>query len=1061
MDRADGHLMVGLRPAETVAAGAGLGLALLAVWGGSLGPEPLLQAILAALLAGCFLILALLNSFELLAGSADPTGGAHVLVHEVAQGIVGFMTGWWAATAGLVLVALLSYLAGAHAAALLSPWVSLEPRWTGLALLMGVLVLHLLAGEVRPAWLWLAVPLLVGLFAVGLVRWVPAPAGLAPGPLPPLGAWLALTYAPLELTLSSRRWIRAPLVAEASGRLWRQLVSAQLAALAVPLLGSVLLLPSLGRAEAAEPALRLARLVGPTAAPAVGVAMVLVALLLGLDAAVRLFGHGIRTLARLGGLPIALNRTWRRSGHPWPPLLAAVVGAGALVWALPPGWLEAVARLAWLIPPLALSATAAYSRQVERERRRLFRLPFHPMVPGLALVLGLVLLIGLPQQSWLGGAIWSAAGALVYVAYARRHQAAAQVGASVFTGPGLPEKAEGGFRVLVPLRSASSREREQVFPLALRLAEATGGDVLLLRVIAVPDPLAVEESRRMAQEQDELFRWAVAAGEASETVHSVTRLARSRPEGILDTAVEADCDLILISADVSEQRMPLRRVVDPVTRWATRNVAVLMRKEGEATEIEPIRRILVPTRGGSHVALAAQLALLLASSSGAEVTVLNVADIQASAEELAEAEEVLTRTLERFSAQAEALEAEVVVRGEVVQGDRPARRIAEESAGYDLVIMGASEMGLLDRVLFGTVPEDVARMSATPVLVVRRYLGLPRFWLRRLWEAVYNAVPELDAEQQVEVYRQIRRGARSRADFFIMIGLASLIATFGLQQNNPAVIIGAMLVAPFFAPVVALGLGIAHADVRLLRVALESTLKGVFLSVALSFLLSAAVPLRTVTAEMTSRTQPGLLDLGVALAAGAAGAYAVSRKEVSASLPGVAIAAALVPPLSVIGVGMAWGQWRLAGGAALLFGTNLVAITLAGALLMLMVGFRPAPRREGQERLRIGLVLVLLSLLLVAAPLAVLSARSLQVFQARRQVEAVLTERLAGGPGLRLMAVSVEEGAGGLEVMATVASTGGVSSEQVADLERELEAETGRPVRLGVVVWPLVQGAEH
>lgn len=149
------------------------------------------------------------------------------------------------------------------------------------------------------------------------------------------------------------------------------------------------------------------------------------------------------------------------------------------------------------------------------------------------------------------------------------------------------------------------------------------------------------------------------------------------------------------------------------------------------------------------------------------------------------------------------------------------------------------------------------------------------------------------------------------------------------------------------------------------------------------------------------------------------------------------------------------------GGAVLLFGTNLVAITLAGALLMLMVGFRPAPRRQGQERLRLGLVLVLLSLLLVAAPLAVVSGRSLQVFQVRRQVEAVLAERLEGRSGLRLMEVSVEEGADGLEVMATVASAGEISPEQVADLERELAVVSGRPVRLGLVIWPLVQSPEN
>ncbi|MGI6208176.1 MAG: TIGR00341 family protein [Anaerolineae bacterium] len=1058
MERARGaRALAGAKRAATIAAGAELGLALLAVWAANLGPTSAPWAALVALLVAAFLGLTLLSGLELLAGSADPAAGTHALVYEVVGGGPGFLTGWWTTTASLGLLALLSELAGAHAAALLSPWVSLDPRWLGLAILLGLVGVWLLGGEALPGWVWVPAALVALVLVVGLLQWLPPEVGLRQPPLPALAGWLTLAYAPLELILTLRPWARARFLRGGPGSLWRQPFAVELLVLLVPLVGVVLLLPALVEAQDTAPALRLAWLASPPRGSSWGLAVVLLGLVLGQSSALRLWVRGVRTMARFGGLPPALGHSWRSNMVPLWPIVLALAGTGFLMWAVPDDWLADAVRLAWLIPPLALSAAAVYSRQTEPGRRRPFRVPFHPLVPVAALTLGAVLLAGLPRTAWLEGLVWSAVGMLVYVAYARDRQVAVQVGASVFAGPGLPPKPEGGFRVLVPLRSASAWERDQVFPLALALTQS-GGDVLLLRVIPVPDPLAIEESRRLAQREDESFRWAVVAGEAAENVHPVTRLARTRVEGILDTAEEADCDLILLAAEVREGRRSLGQVADPVVRSATSDVAVVMRPEAGAPAIGVLRRILLATKGGTHAPLCARLALMLGRSFGAEVVVVSVVDPEAPAEEVREAEDAVARVLELLRQEAQDLDAEdVPVAGGVLRGDRPADRIVEVAADYDLVVMGASEMSVLDRVLFGTVPEAVARSGVAPVLLARHYAGLPRFWLRRLWEALYLSIPQLDTEEQVEVYRQIRRGARPRVDFLIMIGLASLIATFGLLQNNTAVIIGAMVVAPLFTPAVALGLAIAHGDLGILRVALESMLKGVFVALVLSFLIGAAVPLRTITPEMLFRTQPGLLDLGVALVAGVAGAYAASRKEVSSSLAGVAIAATLVPPLEVAGLSVAWGEWELAVGASLLFAVNLAALALSGAVMFLLVGFRPNPRHHGEERLRWGLILGLLAVLIVTVPLALVSQRSLRLFRAERTLQVVLAEYLEGRPELRLADTVVEEVEGYLDVTVTIAAPSAIPPEEVAQLEQELEERTGQAVRLGLVVWPLIR----
>ena len=245
------------------------------------------------------------------------------------------------------------------------------------------------------------------------------------------------------------------------------------------------------------------------------------------------------------------------------------------------------------------------------------------------------------------------------------------------------------------------------------------------------------------------------------------------------------------------------------------------------------------------------------------------------------------------------IEAKVITAPGVVGG------ILNEAKEYDLMMLGASEEGLFDRVLFGTIPERIARKSPVPVMIAKQRAPLHQFWLRRVWTALSRILPTLEAEERSTVYQQSREGARADIDFFVMITLAATIATLGLLLNSAAVIIGGMLVAPLMSPVIGIALAIALGNVRLLRDALESTFKGIFLTVVVALFLASIVPLGEPTGEVLARTSPNLLDLMIALASGAAGAYAVSRKDVSAALPGVAIAAALVPPLGVVGVGLA------------------------------------------------------------------------------------------------------------------------------------------------------------
>lgn len=121
------------------------------------------------------------------------------------------------------------------------------------------------------------------------------------------------------------------------------------------------------------------------------------------------------------------------------------------------------------------------------------------------------------------------------------------------------------------------------------------------------------------------------------------------------------------------------------------------------------------------------------------------------------------------------------------------------------------------------------------------------------------------------------------------------------------------------------------------------------------------MPLNLLTDEMSSRLTPNILDLMVAIISGIAGAYA--KTEVAKSLAGVAIAVVLIPPLSVVGIGIGWGNTQIMYGSFLLFATNLAGITLSAALTFFIMGFSPVKRATK------GIVLTSLFLLIVTIPL--------------------------------------------------------------------------------------------
>jgi uncharacterized hydrophobic protein (TIGR00271 family) len=236
----------------------------------------------------------------------------------------------------------------------------------------------------------------------------------------------------------------------------------------------------------------------------------------------------------------------------------------------------------------------------------------------------------------------------------------------------------------------------------------------------------------------------------------------------------------------------------------------------------------------------------------------------------------------------------------------------------------------------------------------------------------------IDTDRQVAVLRSVFLDSDPRwwAPFTVMLVLSAGIATLGLSQNSAATVIGAMIIAPLGAPIIALGGSLAAAwpreSVRMSGVIAIGATAVVGIAVLLGFLLPNATP----NAQILARTSPDLRDLGVALLAGAAGAYAYTKSSLSSTLVGVAIAVALVPPLATVGLTVEEHRWTLAGGALTLFATNLVGITVAASVVMLSTGFVPVPRlRDRSIGVVVGVGAAVIAAVAITVPLAVAYAK--------------------------------------------------------------------------------------
>jgi uncharacterized hydrophobic protein (TIGR00341 family) len=223
-----------------------------------------------------------------------------------------------------------------------------------------------------------------------------------------------------------------------------------------------------------------------------------------------------------------------------------------------------------------------------------------------------------------------------------------------------------------------------------------------------------------------------------------------------------------------------------------------------------------------------------------------------------------------------------------------------------------------------------------------------------------------------EIREELDSSATLNRNFVFLVALAALVAALGLIMDDVAVVIGSMVIAPLIGPVVASAFGIVTADSTLTLRGIRTELTGLFIALVIATVLGAVIPGQTLnlSEQVLLRTQPNLLNLVLALAAGTAAALSVTGRA-STALVGVMVSVALLPPVLV--AGLAVGSWKLdlAAGAALLLTTNLAGIVLAGLVTFRMTGIKPGKwwqfaRADRSVRRAVAGIAILLLLISVA-----------------------------------------------------------------------------------------------
>jgi uncharacterized hydrophobic protein (TIGR00271 family) len=318
----------------------------------------------------------------------------------------------------------------------------------------------------------------------------------------------------------------------------------------------------------------------------------------------------------------------------------------------------------------------------------------------------------------------------------------------------------------------------------------------------------------------------------------------------------------------------------------------------------------------------------------------------------------------------------------------------------------------------------------------------------------------MERQYRIDLLDRIIDGAEISKDYIIMMILSTALASLGLIENSTAVVIGAMLVAPLMGPLIGAGMGITQGNAHLFRISLKGILVGVAIGFLVSLLMGLLNPGFEPSLEIEARGEADVLDFAIAFFSGFVAAYALSNTKLASSIAGVAIAAALVPPLAATGVALMIGSPMLSLNAALLLATNIVAIILGASAAFRLFGLhksiQPDNKPKWVKRTLMSLGLCSLLLLIPLYEKLMVKQKAGQTRPLTLPVAADTREKvnefLALKPNVELITMSRLSFEPDSGVMVLLAAYGRVKKSFKTDLRRIIRESRGKDIKVKIIL---------
>ncbi len=339
-------------------------------------------------------------------------------------------------------------------------------------------------------------------------------------------------------------------------------------------------------------------------------------------------------------------------------------------------------------------------------------------------------------------------------------------------------------------------------------------------------------------------------------------------------------------------------------------------------------------------------------------------------------------------------------------------------------------------------------------------------WLEKL-------IKPLDKERKEYILVRLSKDSSPSVDYFVLIMLSSIIATMGLITNSAAVIIGAMLVAPLMSPILGLSLSSVAGEHLTVEKAILALFQGVILAITLSCILSFLayhtpfIILEDIPPEILARTKPSPFDLIIALAGGAAAAYALAQPDLSEALPGVAISTALMPPLCTVGIGIAILEPTIIFGALILFLTNLFAISFAGTLVFIAMGFRPKRFEKTWHGIPMNVLIAAILVLCITIPLIFISLQFVRTANLSNEIHNAVLQELPMIDEAHLVNITIDSSDSLLspdsviQLIIEIQANSNPSYYQVVQLQENIAKTINRTVSIQLISVPSTRLDPH